>query len=152
MTLEIFTLADRSEITPNSTVASEGGTLPGGMKAAFDAGSTFLSIDLSDVSLSAGQYGFLFMHDAQQSLGDNMLLAAQANSTYTDGIGITREERGTCGDNFKAMTVWTGSSQPADLEFYLQAAAAGVPEPTAFVLAALGLLGLMGFRRRRRNR
>jgi hypothetical protein len=95
--------------------------LPDDTKAAFDAGSTFLTFDITDVTLSAGQhYGFLLMHSAQQSSGDNLLLAAKANSSYTDGTGITREERGTGGNNYKATTVWTGSSQPADLEFYLQ--------------------------------
>jgi len=130
MTLEVFTLTDGGDYTPDSTVVTESGSLPSNMKSSFDSGSTYLTLDIPDVVLSAGQqYGFLLMHDAQQSIGDNMLLAAQANSAYTDGIGITREQRGTGGDNYKEMTVWTGSSQPADLEFYLQETSGGPPPP-----------------------
>jgi len=123
ITVEIFSLTDESDVVPDHTVASESLSLPDDMKAAFDAGNTYLTIDISDVTLDAGRrYGFLLMHDALQSMDDNMLLAAKANSGYTDGIGITREQRGTAGDIYKATTVWTGSSQPADLEFYLQSA------------------------------
>ena len=126
VTLEIFTLSDAYDVVPDSTIAGEVLPLPADMKSAFDAGNTFLTFDITDVTLSAGQhYGFLLMHSAQQSSGDNMLLAAKANSSYTDGTGIKREERGTGGDNYQATGVWTGSSQPADLEFYLQEASSG---------------------------
>ena len=120
MTLAIQTFSNGSDFTPDSTVVTEGGSFASNMKSSFDSGNTYLTFDITDVTLSAGQqYGFLLMHDTQQASGDNMLLAAQNNSGYTDGIGITREQRGAGGDNYKEMTVWTGSSQPADLEFYL---------------------------------
>jgi len=149
VTMDIFTLTDGSDFTPDSNVATESGTLPAGMKSSFDGGDTYLTFDVTDVTLSAGQqYGFLLMHGAQQSIGDNMLLESQANSAYTDGIGIVREQRGTGGDNYMEATVWVGSSQPADVQFYLQE----VPEPSAFFLAAVGLLGVAAGGRRRRCR
>jgi hypothetical protein len=122
MTVAVFTLTDGGDFVPDSTVASESGLLPADMKPSFDSGDTYLTIDITDVTLNAGQqYGFLLMHDAQQSTGDNMLLSAQIGSAYTDGIGITRQQRGSGGDNYQQTTSWDGSSsRPADLEFYLQ--------------------------------
>ena len=134
VTVEIFTLSGASDFTPDSTVATEIGNFASNMKAAFDGGDTYLTLDIPDVTLSAGQqYGFLLMHGAEQSTADNMLLAAQASSGYTAGIGITREQRGTGGDNYMETMVWTGVSEPADLEFYLYDARTP-PSGTLFII------------------
>ena len=146
MTLEVFTLTNGSDFTPDSVVATESGNFVSNMKSSFDGGNTYLTFDITDVTLTAAQqYGFLLMHDAPKAIGDNMGLAAQNNSAYTDGIGITRELRGTGGDNYMEMTVWTGSSQPADLEFYLQT----IPEPATTMFLGLGGLGILIRHRRR---
>ncbi len=126
LTVDIFTLSDGSDFEPDSSVASESGSLPADMKSAFDGGSTYLTFDITDLPLAAGQYGFLLMHDAQGAPADNMKIAAVANADdpgaadYADGIGIVREQRGTGADSFMAAAVWTGQSTPADLEYYLQ--------------------------------
>jgi len=152
VTLELFKLTDGSDPWPDSMEAIGKGNLPSGMKTSFEGGDTYLTFDIGDVALSAGQqYGFLLMHDVPQASGDNMLLGAQANSAYTDGIGITREYRGTGSDVYKAMTVWTTSSQPADLEFYIQQAAAPIPEPATMAAVGLAVAGLGGYVRRRRR-
>jgi len=117
--LEIFTLADGADFDPDRSVAIENGILPDDMKAAVDAGKSYITFDITDVTLNPRQqYGFLLTHKSEQTA--NLLLAAKTNSPYKDGIGIMREQRGAAGDNYQEATVWTGASAPGDLEFYLQ--------------------------------
>ena len=134
MTLEIFTLTDGSDFTPNSTVSTEGGSFLADMQSQYNSNNTYLTFDITDVALSAGQqYGFLLMHDANVGAYDMRVHRNSAGEGgYTDGIGIVQLQSTT----FSAMG--------GDLEFYLQA----VPEPATMSLLALG--GLAVLRRRRK--
>lgn len=134
-----------------SPIFTQTGLLPTSLKSDFDGGAGYLTIDLADQTLTAGQYGFLLMLDAPTgSTSDNMLLAIQSDETlYADGLAIRRWNRGTGSDAFSAQSFWTTSADNnLDMEFYLQSV---VPEPSTFLMLALALLGL-GCSRRRRSR
>lgn len=108
--LDIFTLDNASDFTPNSTVVSAVGNFPSNMKASFDSGNRYLTFNIPDVTLSGGQYyGFLLKHDAQKALNSNMRLSVNTSNGYTNGIGIVQQNRST----------YYSSS---DLQFYLQEA------------------------------
>jgi len=110
VTLDIFTLDNASDFTPNSTVVTAFGNFPSNMKASFDSGNRYLTFNIPDVTLSGGQYyGFLLKHGAQQALGSEMRLSVNTSNGYTDGIGIVQQNR----------SAYYSSS---DLKFYLQEA------------------------------
>ncbi len=127
-TFVIYEFTNATDVVPdpdaNSPVYTTSVNLPSSFKADVDAGRDYLRINIPDVTLDGGQqYGFLLMFAGPAGVPDNMLLAAKANSPYTGGISLQREERGTAGDNFREGMIWNGSqTQPADLEFYLQEA------------------------------
>jgi len=64
-----------------------------------------------------------------------------------DFMGVVADGSGEITGNWNDAA---GRGSWSGLQFELQAAAA-IPEPRSFALAGLGLLGLMGFRRRRRR-
>jgi len=139
-TLTINTYTDGTDFTPDSTVSTQAGNLPANLSIDFGSGDTYLTFDIDNVTLTGGQqYGF-FLDPTGFSSSTNLLLESMAASSYTSGIGLMHGPA--------ELEVWdpTNGVQNADLEFYLQE----VPEPSTFALAAFGLLGLIGFGRRRR--
>ncbi len=126
-TLGLYDFSNTSDVVPapdkDSPIFTQTGFLPATLKSDFDAGADYLTIDLTDQTLTAGQYGFLLMLDAQSGdPGDNMLLAIQTDeAAYADGIAMRRHNRGADSDAFSAQEFWTGSTDAdLDMEFYLQ--------------------------------
>ena len=157
-TLGLYEFTNALDVVPDpdkgSPIFTETFDLPASLKSDFDGGADYLTIDLTDQTLTAGQYGFLLMFDANEASGSNMLLAVQTDGTsYADGIAIRRLNRGTGSDAFSAQTFWTGSADnDLDMEFYLQEAPAGdIPEPVTMAMLGLAVAGLGGYVRRRRR-
>ena len=120
-TLKVNRYGSTTDYTPDATLLTETGTLPGSMKSSFDGGNTYLTFDITDTSLSAGQqYGF-FLDPTGFSNSSNFLLESQGNSSFTAGIGV---QHGPA-----ELQIWDGGYQPADMEFYLQGTAGPTPPP-----------------------
>ncbi|KPJ72503.1 MAG: hypothetical protein AMK72_13550 [Planctomycetes bacterium SM23_25] len=160
-TLGLYEFSNASDVVPDpnkdSPIYTETSDLPASLKGQFDGGADYLTIDLTDQTLAAGQYGFLLMLDENEASGSNMLIAIQTDETsYGDGIAIRRRNRGTGSDAFSAQEYWVGyTDDNLDMEFYLQEAPPGdgeVPEPASAFLVFLGLGAVAAYGRRRRAR
>ena len=117
--LEIYEFTDAAAVVPDGPVIfTESGTLPVSMKADFDVGSQYLTIDLTDVTLAGGQqYGFFLMLDGPSDVNDNMQLGGHTDGSLYPG-GIAFKQEGATGTNFLPSQFLASAN--GDLEFYLQ--------------------------------
>lgn len=142
--LEVWTTTDGWDWSGNALVDSQTGVLPDPLPPARGWGIfDYWTFDIQDILLLSGQhYAFMFAFEDGPVAGLHVRFANAYGSNYPYGRMMAR--RGT-------PSAW--STEPHDLEFYVQGAAAGViPEPgtLALMLAGLSGLGLVRLRRRRR--
>jgi len=146
-TVAMYNFTNAADVVPDGAAFfTDTGNLPAGMKAGFDGGSQYITIDLSDQALTGGQqYGFFLTLDVNATAGDNMQLGGHTDGSLYPG-GIAFKQEGATGTNFLPSQFLASAN--GDLEFYIQGAA--IPEPSVLALVVLGSLSFVTRRRRRR--
>jgi len=119
--VDIFTMDDANDYTPNTpVVASASFSFPSNMFAAYGSGNEYLTFDIPDQTLTAGQqYGFLFTHQASVAANKLVLMGRWDAAAYAEG----------------RLIYWRPNdyqNYSADLTFWLQAGS-DTPQGTLFI-------------------